>query len=46
MSDMIRWVDYYLRMSSNPELTTDQQVSYYVAAREIIERIRREAEEG
>ena len=45
MSELMMWADYYLRMTSNPELTTDQQVSYYVAARNIIEKIRREAEE-
>ena len=43
MSDMMQWADYYLRMTSNPDLTIDQQVSFFVAAREIIDQIRKEA---
>jgi len=45
MSDKINWYLYYLGMSSNTELTLDQQVSYYKAAQAVLNDIRREAEE-
>lgn len=32
MSEMINWYLYYTKMSGNPDLTLDQQVSYYKAA--------------
>ncbi len=45
MSNMIQWYDYYMRMTSNPELTLDQQVSYYKAAQSVLNSIRKEAED-
>lgn len=45
MSDMMLWVDYYMRMVSNPELTLDQQVSYYKAAQAVLGDIRKEVED-
>lgn len=44
MSNMIQWYDYYMRQVSNPDLTLDQQVSYYKAAQAILNSIRKEAE--
>ena len=45
MSNMIQWYDYYMRQVSNPELTLDQQVSYYKAAQAVLNSIRKEAED-
>lgn len=45
MSDKMNWYDYYMRMTSNPELTLDQQVSYYKAAQAVLNSIRKEAED-
>ena len=44
MSNMIQWYDYYMRQVSNPDLTLDQQVSYYKAAQAVLNSIRKEAE--
>lgn len=44
MNNMIQWYDYYMRQVSNPDLTLDQQVSYYKAAQAILNSIRKEAE--
>ena len=46
MSEMIKWYIYYTEMTSEPSLTTDQQVSYHVAAQRILEDIRREVKDG
>ena len=45
MSDKMNWYDYYMRQASNPDLTHDQQVSYYNAARAVLRSIRKEAED-
>lgn len=45
MSNMIQWYDYYMRQVSNPDLTLDQQVSYYKAAQAVLNSIRKEAED-
>lgn len=42
MSEMINWYLYYTKMSGNPELTLDQQVSYYKAAQAVLGNIRKE----
>lgn len=44
MNNMIQWYDYYMRMTSNPDLTLDQQVSYYKAAQAVLGNIRKEVE--
>lgn len=45
MSDKMNWYDYYMRQVSNPDLTLDQQVSYYKAAQSVLNSIRKEAED-
>ncbi len=44
MSDMMMWYEYYMKMTSEPNITIDQQVSYYKAAQSILNRIRKEAD--
>ena len=44
MSELMMWADYYMRMTSDPELTLDQQVSYYKAAQAVLGNIRKEVE--
>ena len=44
MSSLINWYNYYMNQVSNPELTLDQQVSYYKAAQSVLNQIRKEAE--
>lgn len=44
MSEMINWYNYYMRQVSNPDLTLDQQVSYYKAAQAVLGNIRKEVE--
>lgn len=44
MSEMINWYNYYMRQVSNPELTLDQQVSYYKAAQAVLGNIRKGVE--
>ena len=45
MSNMIQWYDYYMGQVSNPDLTLDQQLSYYKAAQAILNSIRKEVED-
>lgn len=45
MSEMINWYLYYTKMSGNPDLTLDQQVSYYKAAQAVLGDIRKEVED-
>lgn len=44
MSDKMNWYDYYMRQVNNPDLTFDQQLSYYKAAQSVLNSIRKEAE--
>ena len=40
----MNWYDYYMRQVNNPDLTLDQQLSYYKAAQAVLNVIRKEAD--